>query len=219
MRVVEAIDVGPHQSHVVLAGDGDDFLLQGVFADLRETRRNQDRTGNLLRAAIGKHACDEGCRYAEDGDVDVTGDLGHARIAGVVEYRFGPGVDGIDGAFITAVNQVSHHGIADLALFGGCPDDRHGVGLHDAPHGVEYGVVPWSISRLCGRTELHVVVHGEDSVGTREHRIQVQLRDLGEIGNQPAHICDQRRQRVAIDRCGAAHALEDFGTGDIVEHR
>jgi hypothetical protein len=32
-------------------------------------------------------------------------------------------------------------------------------------------------------------------------------------------VLDHPRERVAIDRIGAAHALEDLGGGDAVEHR
>ena len=101
----------------------------------------------------------------------------------MVEYRFGAGVDGIDVALVAAVYEVAHHGVADLALFGGCPDDRHGIRLHDAPHGVEDGVVIRPVARFGGGTELHVVVHGEGPAGACQHGIQVQFHDFGEVGD------------------------------------
>ena len=169
-----------------------------MFADLREAGRNEDRAGDLLGSAVGEHPRDEGRGYAEDGDVDVPRHVGDARIAGVVEYRFGPRMDGIDRAFVAPVDEVSHHRVADLAVFGGRPDHRHGIRLHDAPHGIEYGIGAWAIAGLRGRTELYVMVDGERPVSAREHGIQVQFRDLRKIGYQATRIGDQRCQRGSI---------------------
>ena len=33
------------------------------------------------------------------------------------------------------------------------------------------------------------------------------------------HVLDHARERVAVDRVGAAHAFQDFRRGDAVEHR
>ena len=52
-----------------------------------------------------------------------------------------------------------------------------------------------------------------------KHRVEIQLGDLGEVRHQARDILDQRRERLAIDGLRAAHAFEDLGGGDAVEHR
>ena len=52
-----------------------------------------------------------------------------------------------------------------------------------------------------------------------EDRVQVHLRDFRIVGDELRHVLDHRRERVAIDRIRAAHALEDLRRGDAVEHR
>ena len=51
-RVVEAVDVGAHQAHVVLAPDRLDLLLARDVAGLGEAGRDQHGAGNLLLAAL-----------------------------------------------------------------------------------------------------------------------------------------------------------------------
>ena len=53
----------------------------------------------------------------------------------------------------------------------------------------------------------------------REHRVQVHLGDFREIGDELRNVDDHRGERVAVDRLGAAHALQDLGRGDAVQHR
>ena len=53
-RVVEAVDVRPHQAHVVLAPDRLDLELALFVARLGEAGRDQHRARNLLLAALGR---------------------------------------------------------------------------------------------------------------------------------------------------------------------
>ena len=53
----------------------------------------------------------------------------------------------------------------------------------------------------------------------REHRVEIHLRDFGEVGDELRHVADHRRQRRAIHALGAAHALQDLGRRDPVQHR
>ena len=52
-----------------------------------------------------------------------------------------------------------------------------------------------------------------------EDRVQVHLRDFRMVGDEPRHVLDHRRERVAIDRIRTADALEDLRRRDAVEHR
>jgi hypothetical protein len=68
--------------------------------------------------------------------------------------------------------------------------------------------------------EVHHDAHvgGDGAVLGCEHRVQVQLGDLGEVAHQLAHAHDDGGEGFAVDRVAAAHALEHLGGLDAVEH-
>ena len=62
-------------------------------------------------------------------------------------------------------------------------------------------------------------VDGAQPVGAGQHRVEVDLRDLRNVGDQLRDRDQQVRERLAVDRRTAAHALEQLGGRDRVEHR
>ena len=128
------------------------------------------------------------------------------------------GMDRIQGACVAAVDEVLHHGVADLALSRGGADDGDGVGLHDAAHGDENLLLAGPVARRRGLLEQDAGIDGAGVVGGREHGIQIEFVDFGNVADQPADGDDQRYQRGAVDAGGAANAIEHRGSGDLVEH-
>jgi hypothetical protein len=53
----------------------------------------------------------------------------------------------------------------------------------------------------------------------REHRVEIELADLGEIADELRHALDHRRERIAIDAVAPRNASEHLSRGNAVEHR
>ena len=129
-------------------------------------------------------------------------------------------MDRIDLAFIAAVDQVLHHGVADLAVLGGSADHGHAHRLHDAVHR-RYDF----LGRARRRARLVVEIDDDAHVGGDrvllggEHRVEIELDDFGEIADELRNLDDDVGQRVTAHRIAAAHALEHVMGLDAVEHR
>ena len=65
MGVIETVNVGSHQAHVVVSGGAHNLGLQLVLADFGETGRYQYRARDLLAADLFQYARDELCGDAE----------------------------------------------------------------------------------------------------------------------------------------------------------
>ncbi|MGY4331541.1 hypothetical protein ACVWWG_005958 [Bradyrhizobium sp. LB7.2] len=129
-------------------------------------------------------------------------------------------MDRVDVALVAAVDEVLHHGIADLAVFGRGTDHGNRLRLHDAAHGRD---------DLFGRARLrlgHVSevdddadVGGDRILCRREHRVEIELDHLGEISDELRDLDDDIRKRRAVHRLAAANALQNLMRLDAVEHR
>src|SRR5665213_3522573 len=186
-RVVEAVDVRPHQAHVVLAPDLLDLELARFVAGLGEPGRDQHRARDLLLAALDERRGDELRGDREDCDVDLARDLLDRGVRLVAEDLVGFRIDRIDLAFVASVDEVLHHGVADLALFARGADHRDRVGAHDAVHRADDFVLRGPVARL-GRIEVDQDSHvdrgralghlgGLDAVEHRERIIATRRRE------------------------------------------
>ena len=146
-RVVEAVDIGPHEPHAVLAPDLDQFVLPGDVAGLGESRRNQNGAGDFLLAHLDQRLRDEFRRNGEHRDVDLARHVLDALVGLLAHDGFGARVNRIDRALVAAVDQVLHDRIADLAVFGRGADHRHGLRLHDAVHLLDDQLLARAIAR------------------------------------------------------------------------
>ncbi len=97
--------------------------------------------------------------------------------------------------------------------------DRDRIGLHDPVH-LAHDLVPARPVALGRGREVEHDAHvrGGGAVLAREDGIEIQLRDLRKIAHQPGDVLDELRQRFAVDRLAAAHALQDLGRRDAVQH-
>ncbi len=219
-RVIEAVDVGPHQPHAVLAAYILDLFLALDVAGLGKAGRNQDRARNLLLPAFHQCGGDELGGNREHGDVDGARNVLDALVRLLAHDLVGGRIDRIDLALIAAVDQVLHDGVADLAHLAGRADHRDRVGLHDAVHVAHDVVVLRAVARL-GRVPVDddpYVGGGRAALGG-EHWIQIHLRDFGEVADQLRDALDQRSEGIAINCRGATHTLQDFRRRNAVKHR
>src|SRR5438105_4457706 len=70
----------------------------------------------------------------KDSDVDHAGHILDALVGLVAQDLFSLGMDRQDIALVAAVDEVLHHGVADLAVLGGGADHRNRFRHHDAVH-------------------------------------------------------------------------------------
>ena len=130
---------------------------------------------------------DEFGRDREHRNVDHAGHVLDALVGLVAEDIGGLRMDRIDVALVAAVDEVLHHGVADLAVFGGGADHGNRLRLHDAVHRRD---------DFLGRTRLlaRLVVEVDDDAhvgGDRvllggEHRVEIEFDDFGEIADELA---------------------------------
>src|SRR6185312_11435647 len=71
-RVIETVNVRPHQADVVFAADRHQLSLHLRLAGFREAGRNQHGTGDLLLATLGQRTSNEFGRNRKDGSVDFS---------------------------------------------------------------------------------------------------------------------------------------------------
>ena len=198
----------------------DDFRLQFRRAGFGKARRNQDRADDFLLAAFDQRAGDEFRGNRKHRGVDHAGHVLDALVGLVAQDLGGLRVDRIDLALVAAVDQVLHHGVADLAVLGGGADHGNRLRLHDAVHRRDD-----FFGRARRRARLVVEIDDDAHVGGDrvllggEHRVEVELDDFGEIADELRDLDDDVGQRIAVDRIAAAHALQHVMGLDAVEHR
>ena len=219
-RVVVAVDVGAENADAVLACDRDDLVLQLDIAGLAEPGRDEDRARDTLLADLLERGRDELRRDREHCDVHCARYIGDARIGLAVQNLGRLRVDRVDLPRVTAVDQVLHHRVADLPGLVGRPDHGDRRRFHDPVHRGEDLVLaePHRFLRRLRVDEDPDVDRGR-ALYRRQHRVQVHFGQLREVGHQFAQRDDHPRERGPVDRFRAAHAAEDFGGLDTVEHR
>src|ERR1700730_4251639 len=219
-RVIEAVDVRPHKANAVFAPDRDDFLLSCHIAGFGKARGYEHRAGNFLLADFDQRLRHELGRDREHRDVDDAGDVLDALVGLAAHDLAGGRIDRIDLSLVAAVDQVFHDRVADLPIFAGGTDDGNRVGLHDPVHVAHDIVVAGPITGRRRREIDHDAhVGGNGALAGREHRVQIHLGNVAKIRDELGDVLNQRGQRLAMDRIGAADGLQYFSRGDAVEHR
>ena len=129
-------------------------------------------------------------------------------------------MDRVDLPLVTAIDEILHHRVADLAGLGGGADHRNGFRLHDPVHLTHDVVVMRAWTRRLRRKIDHNAHVGGNRVGLgRKYRVQVHLGDRWKIGDQPRDVDDDVGDRIAVGRFAAAHTLEHFVGLDAIQHR
>ncbi len=127
-RVIEAVDVRPHQADAVFPRDADELLLAVDVAGLGEARRNEDRARDPLLADLDQGLGDELRRDCKDGDIDRARHVLDALVGLQPHDLLGLRVDRVDLPLVAAVDEVLHHRVADLRP----PTRRRPPRLHPA---------------------------------------------------------------------------------------
>ena len=129
-------------------------------------------------------------------------------------------MDRIDLALEAAVDQVLHHRVADLAVLGRRADYRDRSGTHDPVHRAQ-DFLARGPKALAGRREIeqHADVERRCADGPRQYRVEIDLGDFRKVGGKNRDRFDNRRERALVDRGRAAHAAQNFGRRDPVDHR
>lgn len=115
-------------------------------------------------------------------------------------------------AGVAAVDDVADDGVADLAGLVGGADDRDGARLEDALHRAQ-DLLAGEPGRRLGRREVqHEPQVGRHGAGGRgEHRVEVGLGDLGEVGDQVGEPGEDVGQPLAVHRRAAADPVQHLG--------
>src|SRR5258708_22108693 len=94
-------------------------------------------------------------------------------------------MNGVDLSFISAVDEVFHHGISDFAVLSRGANDCNGFWFHDPAHGRENFVLAGAVAML-----LRFPVADDTHIGSdpsrlrREEPVQIPLGDVGQIAYQ-----------------------------------
>ena len=174
--IIEAVDVRPHQANAVFLADRLDFLLALHVAGFGIAGGNQDRADDFLLAAFGQGRRDKVGGNGEHGNVDLAGNVLDRLVDLLAHDLIGLGMDRVDLALVAAVDEVLHHGVADLAVLGGRADHRHRLRLHDPVHLAHDVVMVGARTRRRRREVDDDADVGGDRIGLgREHRIEIHL--------------------------------------------
>src|SRR5207302_10487745 len=119
-----------------------------------------------------------------------------------------------------AVDEVLHHRIADLAVFGGGADHGNSLRLHDAVHrGDNFLVRARGGARLVVEVDDDAYVGGDCVLLGGEHRIEIEFDDFREIADELRYLDDDIGERFAVDRVAAAHTFKHVMGLDAAEPR
>ena len=220
-RVVDAVDVRPDEADAVLARRVDELLLELGLPGLGEAGRDHDRGADALVADLRDRVDDELGRDREDRDVDAVRQVGDVGVDLLAEDLLRLRVDRVDLALEAAVDEVLHHRVADLALLLGGADHGDGPRVHQLVHRLEDLFLAVARRPLVGGVEVHdeARVDRDRAVLLREHRVEIDLGDLREVGHQLRDPLDHAGERVLVDARPAAHAAQHLGRADPVDHR
>lgn len=132
-RAHEAEAVGADASHVVLLALSDDVVLHlgTLGSDLLETSGDDDEGTDASLTALDDGAEDELGGDADDGEVDVLGNVADLLVGLETHDLVLLGVDGNDLSAEGGVGEVLEDGLADGADSVGGTDEGDGVGVED----------------------------------------------------------------------------------------
>ncbi|CAM5672982.1 hypothetical protein SVIOM342S_01362 [Streptomyces violaceorubidus] len=155
----------------------------------------------------------------EDRHIHLAGNVGDTLVRLAAQDVIGLGVHRVDLAREAAVDEVAHHGVADLPRLARRTDHRHRRGLHQAAHRGEdlLARVPAPLLRRVGRQD-HPDVGGDRTLGRGDHRVEVHLGDLREVGDQFGDPADLLRHRPPVHPGLPAHPAQHLGRPDRVQH-
>lgn len=140
--------VRPDDANPRLAADGDDlvFNLQPLAADLPEAGGDDDDAVHAFYDGLLDGLERLPGRQDEDCQVDGVGDVADCRDGFDAENGLRPGVDGKQGALVSALEDVREDVVSDFSGFGGGADDGNGFGPE---YGIEIFKRSFSLVHRC----------------------------------------------------------------------
>ncbi len=134
MNVDHAAGVRADETHPVLGGDRDDFLLQALtwWADFTESPRHDDGPGDPLLPALVEDGRDAVAGRGYQCQIHRFLDVEHATVALQPQDGLLARVDGVDRTFKRTLGQSFHGVVAALSLVARSPHHRHGAGIEDS---------------------------------------------------------------------------------------
>ncbi len=201
-------------------GDLHDLRLEFVLAGLREAGGDQYGVRDLLASHLLQGRGHELGGDREDRHIHLTGNVRDTLVGLAAQDVVGLGIHRVDVPGEAPVDEVAHHGVADLALFVGGADHGDRVRLHQPAHGRE-DLVPRVLParRRLRLGEDHPDVGRDGPLRRRDHRIEVHLGDLREVRDEFGHPADLLGHGPPVHARLAAHPAQDLRRPDRVQHR
>ena len=90
----------------------------------------------------------------------------------------------VNRPLVTAIDEIFHHRVADLAVLGGGADDGDRTRIHDSLHGAENFALAVMLPRLRFVAQNHAHVDGARALLRRKNRIQIDFVNFRKISHQ-----------------------------------
>ncbi len=121
--------VRTHKPDSTLTGSGDHLLFEvsPLFPYFGETGRYDDCSPDTLLRAFAQDIRNSCRRCGDNGEIDITGNIGQPGIGGKPQYSFLVGINGIYVTVITGCEWSLHHKGSPLPKGVGCPDNGDGA--------------------------------------------------------------------------------------------
>ncbi len=193
--------VGTHQGDAAFTRDSRDLAL-GLGPRgprLGEPGSNGNRGSDSLAAALFEHRSDLIAAYGQQSEIGRFGQLIDARVGLAAEDLPSFGINGVDGARVSPVEDVLECRAAPLRDIPRRPHERHGPGSQQRP---EVGhEIRCRLLRRTVRRKDDECVGRYGPISLHQHRVDI---DLGDLGMIESHL---------------AHGLDDLGEGGRVDNR
>lgn len=140
--VFVAHGVGAEDAGVAAFDDVFELVFFLVVADFAEAAADDDGPFDFFVDAVCEDLGDDGGGDADDNEVDGAGEVADGFVAFHAEDFVLVGIDGVEGAFVVADEDVFEGGVPDFGWVFAGADDGDGAGLEEGGEVLVHGLSP-----------------------------------------------------------------------------